>query len=87
MRPQMRVERVAHGVGLPVPGEIDMSNLRARMHAGIGTAGALHRRFFTCQRLDRGHQHALHGRLPGLDLPAGEGRAVVFDGELVAGHY
>ncbi len=41
MRAQMRIERVAHGVGVPILGEIDMRHLPARMHAGIGAAGAL----------------------------------------------
>ena len=31
-------------------------------------------------------QHALHGELIGLDLPAAERRAVIFDDEFVAGH-
>ena len=44
MRAQMRVERVAHGVGVPVLGQIDVGDLAARVHAGIGTAGALHQR-------------------------------------------
>ena len=40
MRPQMRGERVAHGVGVPFLREIDMRDLAERMHAGIGAAGA-----------------------------------------------
>ena len=63
-----------------------MGDLAARVHAGIGAAGALHQRLSPLKRLDRRRQHALHGRLVGLDLPAGEGRAVIFDGELVARH-
>ena len=82
----MGVERVAHGVGVPVLGQIDMSHLAARVHAGIGAAGALHQGLFARQRLDRRRQDALHGRPVGLDLPAGEGGAVIFDGQLVAGH-
>src|SRR6187551_575445 len=39
MWPQMRVERVAHGSGVPIFGEIDMRDLPARVHAGIGAAG------------------------------------------------
>ena len=40
LRPQMKVDRVAHRVGVPVLGEIDMRDLAERMHAGIGAAGA-----------------------------------------------
>ena len=83
----MRVERVAHGVGVPVLGQIDMGDLPARVHAGIGAAGALHVRAFARQRRDRRRQHALHGRLVGLHLPAGKGRAVIFDSELIARHF
>ena len=86
MRAQMRVERVADGVGFPLAREIDMRDLAARMHAGIGAAGALHQRLLARQRLDRRGERALHGELIGLDLPAAERRAVIFDGELVAGH-
>ena len=77
MRPQMRVERVAHGVSIPVPAEIDMGDLAARVHAGIGAAGALHCCCFAGERRDGRHQHALHCQLVGLHLPAGKGRAVI----------
>ena len=43
MRPQMRVERVAHRVGVPVLAQIDMRDLPERVHAGIGAAGAVAR--------------------------------------------
>ncbi len=59
MRPQVRIQRVAHGVGVPVLGEIDMGDLAARVHAGIGAAGALHQCFLARQRLDRRRQRAL----------------------------
>ena len=41
----MRVERVANRIGVPVLAQIDMRDLAARVHAGIGAAGALHRVF------------------------------------------
>src|SRR4029079_10316372 len=44
MRPQLRVERVANGVGFPVAAQIDMRDLATRVYAGIGAAGALYRR-------------------------------------------
>src|SRR5689334_3563571 len=87
MRAQMRVERVAHGVDVPRLGKIDMSDLRTRMHTGIGTTGALQQHLFATEGFDGGGQCALHGFLVGLDLPAGKRRAVIFDSELVARHY
>ena len=41
----MRVERIAHGVGVPVLRQIDMRDLPARVHAGVGAPGALHQSF------------------------------------------
>ena len=67
--------------------KIDMRHLPARVHAGIGAAGALHQGFLAGEGLDRRGEHALHGDAVGLDLPAGKGRAVIFDGELVARHF
>ena len=86
MRAQMRIERVAHGIRVPILGEIDMRHLAARVHAGIGASGALHQRALAGKGCHRGGKHALHSRLRGLDLPAGKRRAVVFDGQLVARH-
>ena len=59
----MRVERVAHGVGVPVLGEVDMRHLGARVHAGIGAAGALHQRALAGKGRHRRGEHTLHGRL------------------------
>ena len=83
----MRIECIAHGVGVPRLGEIDMGDLRLRMHAGVRAAGTLHQDFFARQGFDSGGQNALHGQLVGLDLPAGEGPAVIFNDELVARHF
>ena len=41
MRSQMRVQRVAHGIGAPFEREIDMADLAESMHSGVGSAGAL----------------------------------------------
>ena len=75
MRPQMRIERVAHRVGSPVARQIDMRDLPERVHAGIGAAGALH------QRPSRRVSAATAAvstpctvGLIGLDLPAAERR-------------
>ena len=56
------------------------------MHAGIGAAGAMDADLLAADRLDRVVQRALHRGAVVLDLPAAEGRAVIFDDELVAGH-
>ncbi len=63
-----------------------MRDLRQRMHAGIGAAGAVNANRLAADRLDRGLQRALHRGAVVLDLPAAERRAVIFDDELVAGH-
>ena len=86
MRPQVRVDRVAHRVGGVFLRKVEMRNLAERVDAGVGAAGALHGGFLAAERLDRLGQRALHRRRVVLPLPAGERRAVVFDGDLVARH-
>jgi hypothetical protein len=56
------------------------------MHAGVGAAGALHPHGPALEALDRFLQRLLNRAAVDLALPAGEGRPVVFDDELVAGH-
>src|SRR5262245_20913545 len=82
----MRVERVAHGVDLPFLRQIYVRDLRPGMHARVRAPCPLYQRFFTRQRFDCRCQHTLHGKLVRLNLPAAERRAVIFDGQLVAGH-
>src|SRR5215510_6258511 len=82
----MCVERIAHGVEIPVPGEIDMGDLAARVNAGTGASSALNQSSLACQRFNRGGQHALHSPLIGLNLPPCERSAIVFKRELVARH-
>ena len=86
MRPQVRVDGIAHLVGAPVFREIDMRDLAQRMHARIGAAGARDPHGMAAQRRESIGEHALHRGRVVLPLPAGERRSVVFDGELVAGH-
>ena len=45
MRPQMRVQGVAHRVGVPRLGEIEMTDLSERVHAGVGAPGAVDAHF------------------------------------------
>ena len=83
----MRVDGVAHRVGVPVLGEVDMARparARARPHRCA-------RRRWTSTLSPQNAaiaaaQHALHRRPVVLALPADERRAVVFDRELVARH-
>ena len=63
-----------------------MRHLPARVHAGIGAAGALHQHTLAGERRHGERQHALHGELVGLRLPAAKRRAVIFDDEFVARH-
>ena len=86
LRPQMRVHGIAHGVGLPVLVEIDVGDLAERMHARIGAARSLHVDHLAAELRHRLLERGLHGRSVVLDLPADERPAVIFDGELVAGH-
>src|ERR1700722_11258248 len=67
-------------------GNIAMRDLPQRMHAGVGAARAMNPNRLAADRPDRGLQRALHRRAVVLKLPAAERRAVIFDGEFVAGH-
>ena len=58
----MEIDRVAHVVGVPVLGEIDMRDLAQRMHAGIGAAGAVHGDALAGECRNRRGQRALDGR-------------------------
>ncbi len=82
----MRVQPVAKAARHEMFGNIAMRHLRQRMHAGVGAARAMNANLLAADRLDRGFQRALHRGAIVLDLPAAERRAVIFDGELVAGH-
>jgi hypothetical protein len=82
----MRIQRIAHRAGIEIAREIDMRHLPERMHAGVGAAGALHRRVFAAEICDGCLQDALHRGAVGLELPALKRRAVIFDRKLVAGH-
>src|SRR5262245_37826919 len=82
----MCVERIAHCVEVPIPGEIDMGDLAAGVNAGVGAPGALHQSFLACERFNRGSQHALYSQLIGLNLPPCKWSAIVFERELIARH-
>src|ERR1700726_1158178 len=82
----MRIQPVAQASGHKMLRDVAMRDLPERVHAGVGAAGAMHAHLLSADRFHRGLERALHGRGVILDLPARERRAVIFDGELVAGH-
>src|SRR3974390_790981 len=82
----MRVQAVAKPARYEVFRNIAMRDLPERMHAGVGAASAMNANLFAADRLDRVFQRALHRRTVFLNLPAAERGAIIFDGELVAGH-
>ena len=86
VRLAVEVHRPHHGFGRPVLFEIHMRHLTRGMHARIGAPGPANGNLLTAEGLDGTLQHGLHGRAIGLPLPAAEGTAVIFDGQLVAGH-
>src|ERR1700722_7380663 len=86
MRPQMRIQAVAKSSWHEMPGDIAMRDLRQRMPAGVGGAGPMAATLLAANRLDRDFQRALHRSAIVLELPAAERRAVIFDGQFVAGH-
>ena len=63
-----------------------MGNLAQRMHAGVGAAGPVHHDILLAKPRQRLLKRALHGKLAVLALPAGERRAVIFDGQPEARH-
>src|SRR6185437_15454719 len=67
-------------------GDIAVGNLSEGVHAGIGAARAVDANRLAADRLDRCLQRALHRGAIVLDLPAAIRRAVIFDGQFVAGH-
>ena len=60
----------------------DGGDLGEGVDAGVGAAAALRERLLAGDARDRVGKRALDGGAAGLHLPAGEGRAVVRDGEL-----
>ncbi len=86
LAPQMGVEGVAHRVGRPVADKVDMGDLTEGMDAGVGAPGALDHDRLAAKGGDRLFDRLLYGAAVLLTLPADIGAAVIFDGQLVAGH-
>src|SRR5205085_4160981 len=53
VRPQMRIESVAHGACVPIPGQVEMANLAQRMYPGGGAASARYTDLLTANARDR----------------------------------
>src|SRR5476649_2464498 len=76
------VERAAHGLDRPFAAKVEMRDLAQGMDAGIGTAGALRHGALAAEGEHRVFERGLHRGSGVLALPADEGTAIVFDGEL-----
>lgn len=83
---QMGIQGIANRVGIPNLAQVDVGDLGTRMNSGIGTARALHEGRLAREGLYCCREYTLHSHLIGLNLPAGEGRAVVFNDEFIAWH-
>ena len=75
----MRVNSVAQAILPPDAGEVNMSHLPQRMHAGVGAPGAMHDAARAIDGEDRLLQPLLHRHAIGLPLPTDKRPAVIFD--------
>jgi hypothetical protein len=83
---EMRVDRIADTLSVPLPRQVDMRDLRRGMDARIRAPGAPDRDLLAGEGQDRFLDRLLDGARSRLALPAGIGAAVIFDVEPVAGH-
>ena len=86
VRLEQRVEALAKPERIPIALEVDMRDLAQRVHARIGAPGAMGGRALRGHRDKRALQRLLDRKAVLLPLPADEGRAVIFEGELEAQH-
>ena len=63
-----------------------MGDLRGRMYAGIGAAGATQRDLVAAEFCHRLLDGGLHRMQAGLPLPTGIGATVIFDVQAIARH-
>ena len=83
----MEIHRLHHRRGTePVRFQIEMGDLRERMHARIGAPRADNLGIFSRESLYGLFQRLLDRRPVGLTLPAGKTAAVIFDRDPEAGH-
>jgi len=83
----MEIHRVADFVGAYLLVQIHMRDLAERMDAAIRAARAVNQHVFALIYFRRrGLHHALNARPMVLPLPAHIRRAVIFNGEFIAGH-
>ena len=86
LRLEVIVQRLAQLERLPFAHEVEVRHLPQGMHAGIGAARSAHADLLARELADCTFQLALDRDASGLELPADKRRAVVFDGDAVAGH-
>ena len=68
----MKIDGVAHGVDVPLLGQIEMGDLAQRMDAGIGSSGGADSDRLARECADCSGQHTLHRDAVILRLPADE---------------
>ena len=86
LAPQVGVQRIAHRLGRPGLGKVDVDHLAGGVDAGVGSSGGVNAHRLAAEGGDRPLQRALHCRLVRLGLEAVVGAAVVLEGEPEAGH-
>src|SRR5690606_22711337 len=79
-------ERSAQHIRFPLSFEIKMCNLADGMNAGISAARTVNEGCFPGKARQSRLEHRLHAGTIGLCLPADEGAAIIFYGDLVARH-
>ena len=84
--PQVLVQRLGQAERVPRFFEVCMGDLPDGVDPRVGAPGALHGGWKAGEAFQRLLQPLLDGRAVGLTLPAREGAAVIFEGELVARH-
>ena len=85
-RGQPRVQRPLQAVARDRMAQPARHDLAERVHAGVGAACCLRHRGFPGEGSNGLFERLLHRHAIRLPLPAAEGRSVIFDSELVAGH-
>ncbi len=82
----MMIERLRQAKWRPILGQIAMTHLPARVHAGIRTTSGGDGVRTRLQTRQSGLDRTLHRWLIGLSLPPGKRRAIIFDFQGISGH-
>ena len=86
IRRQMHIQCDGKLIGRHAHRRVKMRYLRARMHAAVGTAGAVQDDSFLCHLLQRLFHGLLNGYAVGLCLPSDVIRSVVGDDHANTSH-